>query len=104
MVYYVCPNCSHRSDDYETSMVHYSDCKVVRVRQGLGSPPGSQFITPGSNGTNGARGPPADAGGGGGGGGGGASAGHQYPTTPNASKISPEGQRADVDNTCKPTP
>ncbi|GAA5894264.1 uncharacterized protein JCM6883_003765 [Sporobolomyces salmoneus] len=41
MVYYVCPNCSERSDDYQSSMVHYADCKIMRVRQGLGTPPGS---------------------------------------------------------------
>ncbi|GAA5939995.1 hypothetical protein JCM10213_004902 [Rhodosporidiobolus nylandii] len=32
MVYYVCPNCGHRSDEYGASMVHYNACDVVRVR------------------------------------------------------------------------
>ncbi|GJN90551.1 hypothetical protein Rhopal_003563-T1 [Rhodotorula paludigena] len=42
MVYYVCPNCGHRSDAYHQSMVHYNACDVVRVRN-VNSPPGSTF-------------------------------------------------------------
>ncbi|GAA5912080.1 hypothetical protein JCM8208_001020 [Rhodotorula glutinis] len=43
MVYYVCPNCGHRSDEYKQSMVHYNSCDTIRVRP-FNSPPSSSFV------------------------------------------------------------
>ncbi|GAA5854289.1 hypothetical protein JCM9279_005111 [Rhodotorula babjevae] len=43
MVYYVCPNCGHRSDEYKQSMVHYNSCDQIRVRP-FNSPPSSSFV------------------------------------------------------------
>ncbi|GAA5820113.1 hypothetical protein JCM11251_005485 [Rhodosporidiobolus azoricus] len=49
MVYYVCPNCGHRSNEYGESMVHYNACDVVRVRN-VSSPTGSTLTGVGAGG------------------------------------------------------
>ncbi|GAA5885941.1 hypothetical protein JCM6882_004209 [Rhodosporidiobolus microsporus] len=46
MVYYVCPNCGTRSDEYGASMVHYNACDVVRVRN-VSSPTNSTIASGG---------------------------------------------------------
>ncbi|GAA5850389.1 hypothetical protein JCM8547_001858 [Rhodosporidiobolus lusitaniae] len=50
MVYYVCPNCGTRSDEYGASMVHYNACDVVRVRNV--SSPTNTTLTSGQQGAS----------------------------------------------------
>ncbi|POY74553.1 hypothetical protein BMF94_2314 [Rhodotorula taiwanensis] len=45
MVYYACPNCGHRSDEYSDSMVHYNACTVVRERPGFKNTPDGRAAT-----------------------------------------------------------
>ncbi|KAG0664575.1 hypothetical protein C6P46_001171 [Rhodotorula mucilaginosa] len=55
MVYYVCPNCGHRSAEYSDSMVHYNACTVVRERPALNVTPlgGRSATDPGPSTTGG---------------------------------------------------
>ncbi|GAA6001349.1 hypothetical protein JCM10207_006620 [Rhodosporidiobolus poonsookiae] len=49
----MCPNCGQRSDDYDSSMVHYNACDVVRVRN-VSSPTASGIASSGASGGAGA--------------------------------------------------
>ncbi|GAA6042094.1 hypothetical protein JCM8097_003105 [Rhodosporidiobolus ruineniae] len=73
MVYYVCPNCGHRSDEYGASMIHYNACDVVRVRNV--SSPTTSTIGGAAQGGTGAQGAQGGAGAGNGGQDGGAQGG-----------------------------
>ncbi|BGP48300.1 hypothetical protein JCM10450v2_004172 [Rhodotorula kratochvilovae] len=88
MVYYVCPNCGHRSAEYQQSMVHYNSCDVVRVRT-VNSPPSSAFTGNTTTTMPGGAGPP---GGGGAASAGGATAGGAVSAT--AQETAPETEQA----------